>query len=184
MLNTISILLLFVLFGVAGSNPGPASAATSGARTPRVDPACDSIPAYHLLDFWVGEWAVSEKGVLVGHNRIEKIAGGCALIENWQDVSGEEGKSLFYYLRGRKDWKQVWVQPGGVKEKRLIARYPDGAVRFQGELPRADGSIVLDRTTLSPLPGGRARQVIEQSMDGGQTWLVGFDAVYTKSPQA
>jgi hypothetical protein len=182
MMIAIAILLLSSSGG-AGLNPGPVAAAGSGTRTSRTDPACDTIPAYHLLDFWVGEWVVDEKGVLVGHNRIEKIAGGCALIENWQDASGEEGKSLFYYLRGRKDWKQVWVQPGGVKEKRLIARYPDGAVRFQGELPRADGSIVLDRTTLSPLPGGRVRQVIEQSMDGGQTWVVGFDAIYTKRPQ-
>jgi hypothetical protein len=164
----ISAILRLIL--ASASAPAPAQAS----------PVCDSIPAYHLLDFWIGVWEVKEKDVVVGHNRIEKFAAGCALIENWLDVNGEEGKSLFYYLRGRKDWKQVWVQPGGVKEKRLIARYPDGAVRFQGELPRADGSIVLDRTTLSPLPDGRVRQVIETSIDGGRTWDVGFDAYYSR----
>ncbi len=35
--------------------------------------------------------------------------------------------------------------------------------------PQADGSRVLDRTTLTPLPAGRVRQVIEQSRDGGDT---------------
>lgn len=54
-------------------------------------------------------------------------------------------------------------------------------VRFQGELPREDGSLVLDRTTLSPLPDGRVRQVIETSTDGGRTWEVGFDAYYSRA---
>jgi len=141
-------------------------------------PACDTIPAYHMLDFWLGEWDVREKDQVVGTNRIEKVAGGCALIENWRDVTGEEGKSLFYYLRGRREWKQVWVEPGGVKEKHLVARFPDGSVRFQGDLPRGDGSILLDRTTLTPLGNQMVRQVIEQSADGGRTWAVGFDAIY------
>jgi hypothetical protein len=32
--------------------------------------------------------------------------------------------------------------------------------------------------SLTPLPGGTVRQVIEESRDGGATWQVGFDAVY------
>ena len=150
-----------------------------GGQTPTT-PTCDSLPAYHLLDFWVGEWDVKAADQPVGTNRIEKVAAGCGLIENWKDTDGSEGKSLFYYLRGRREWKQVWVQPGGVKEKHLIATFGDGGVRFQGDLPRADGSFVLDRTTLSPLPDGRVRQVIEQSVDGGKTWVVGFDGYYSR----
>ncbi len=152
--------------------------AVTQARSP--DPACDSLPAYHTLDFWVGEWNVTEAGKPVGTNRIEKAAGGCALIENWKDAAGEEGTSLFYYLRGRREWKQVWVEPGGVKEKHLIARLPDGSVRFQGDLPRGDGTYLLDRTTLTPLEDGRVRQLIEQSSDGGRTWVAGFDAYYVR----
>jgi hypothetical protein len=147
---------------------------------PGVAAACDTIPVYHLLDFWVGEWAVTAGGQVVGHNRIEKVIHGCALIEHWTDATGVDGKSLFYYQRARQDWKQVWVDPGGVKEKHLVGRYPDGSVRFQGELPRPNGVFVLDRTTLSPLAAGSVRQVIEQSIDGGKTWVVGFDAIYRR----
>lgn len=143
--------------------------------------ACDTIPAYHALDFWLGEWSVTAGGQVAGHNRIEKVIHGCAVIENWTDATGVDGKSLFYYQRARQDWKQVWVDPGGVKEKHLVARYADGSVRFQGELPRPNGAFVLDRTTLSPLADGSVRQVIEQSVDGGKTWIVGFDAIYTRA---
>jgi hypothetical protein len=53
-------------------------------------------------------------------------------------------------------------------------------VRFQGEIPKPDGTSYLDRTTLSPLSGNRVRQVIEISRDGGKTWQVTFDAEYPR----
>jgi hypothetical protein len=167
----------------ASTSSGSASSDTRLARsdrTARLVVACDSMPAYHVLDFWVGDWDVFAGDRKVGTNRIEKVADGCALIENWTDGGGGEGKSLFYYQRVRQDWRQVWVDAGGVKEKHIVARYPDGGVRFQGELPRANGVFVLDRTTLTPNADGTVRQVIEQSSDGGKTWTTGFDAIYRR----
>ncbi len=81
--------------------------------------------------------------------------------------------------RGSRFVASVVTTPGGVKEKRLIARYPNGAVRFQGEVVTLEG-LVLDRTTLTPLPEGAVRQLIETSRDGGATWIVGFDAAYRR----
>ncbi len=77
-------------------------------------------------------------------------------------------------------WKQVWVTDAGyAKEKELVsAALPDGAVRFQGEVATRSGGTVLDRTTLTPLPDGRVRQVIEISRDHGATWQPNFDAYY------
>ncbi len=143
-------------------------------------------PEYRRLDFWVGDWKVvtGPEEREVGLNSIVRILGGCAVIENWVSGGGFEGKSLFYYHDVEKSWKQVWVTNAqSLKEKRLIAELEGGALRFQGELPQADGSRVLDRTTLTPLPDGRVRQVIEQSRDGGETWQVGFDAVYVPRPR-
>lgn len=138
-------------------------------------------PAHHLLDFWVSSWrvVVGEDQRQVGKNSIQKILGGCAIIENWQDVTGNEGKSLFYLHEVERTWKQVWVtDDGGLKEKHLIGVLDNGAVRFQGEIRTPDGGLVLDRTTLIPVAENQVRQIIEQSVDGGETWQVAFDALY------
>ena len=146
-------------------------------------PPCDDVEAYHRLDFWVGSWEVRVDDRKVGENRIERILDGCALMEHWASASGGEGKSLFYHVPATGEWKQVWVtaratRPGGLKEKTLTDDYAGEGVRFQGRVALPDGRTVLDRTTLSPLDGGRVRQVIETSSDEGETWQVRFDAVY------
>ncbi len=138
-------------------------------------------PAHHLLDFWLGSWrvVVGEEQQQVGKNSINSILNGCAIIENWTNIGGSEGKSLFYYHDVEKLWKQVWVTDNqGLKEKHLIGVADDGAVRFQGEIRQENGALILDRTTLFPLEEGRVRQLIEQSVDGGETWQKIFDALY------
>lgn len=158
------------------------SAALPAAAAEPVSP-CEGDDAYHLLDFWVGSWDVYVGDRLVGANRIEKILGGCALLENWTAAGGSEGKSLFYYVPASETWKQVWVTenpsaPGGVKEKTLVPADESESVRFRGDVLLPGGGTYVDRTTLSPLTGGRVRQVIETSSDGGASWTVRFDAVY------
>ncbi|HEY7097463.1 MAG TPA: hypothetical protein VH437_12110 [Terriglobales bacterium] len=146
---------------------------------------CEADPAYHTLDFWVGSWDVYDnhdrsKG---GTDVVEKVLDGCAIIENWHELSadGADGKSLFYYQRATKSWKQVWVTAvGPIKEKKLIQELKDGGVRFQGEIPHPDGKSHLDRTTLRPIDKDRVHQVIEISRDSGRTWEVTFDAEYRR----
>lgn len=147
-------------------------------------PACADRPVFGWLDFWVGDWRVFVGDQQVGTNRVVKVLDGCAVTEEWTDARGSKGQSLFYVAPGSGQWRQVWVTdtalaPGGVKEKQLVARFPDGALRFQGEIA-AGGVVVLDRTTLTLLDDGRVRQVIERSDDGGATWQTGFDAVYVR----
>ena len=144
---------------------------------------CASEPALAALDFWVGEWSVCTQGELAGHDRVGKILDGCAVSEEWTAADGSRGTGFFYYEASEKLWKQVWVTnqallPGGLKEKRLVARFADGGVRFQGEIALPDGRRVLDRTTLRPAAQGRVTQRIEISRDGGDTWKAAFDAEY------
>lgn len=148
------------------------------AQTP-----CEEGEAFHLLDFWLGEWEVFVDGREIGENRIEKVLSGCAILEHWSSARGEEGKSLFYHDPVAGGWKQVWLtedttRPGGLKEKRLVERLVDGGVRFQGEIRLPEGGTYLDRTTLTSRGDGTVRQVIERSTDGGATWEAGFDAIY------
>lgn len=150
-------------------------------------PPCRADKAGRALDFWVGTWTVTNAaGTTLGHNRIDRVLSGCALIENWQGVRAhDEGKSLFTFDAARHLWQQVWVtpdtsRPGGLKHKTMTTARDDGAVRFEGEIALPDGTTMRDRTTLTPLPDGRVRQVIARSRDGGATWTTGFDAFYTR----
>lgn len=152
----------------------------------RAQSPCIEESGFQKLDFWVGTWTVvNAQGQQAGTNRIEKILNGCALLEHWTGAGGGEGKSLFYYNHVTDAWKQVWVTQnatarGGLKEKQLIEERDDGGLRFQGEIPLDGGGSYLDRTTLTPLPDGRVRQVIEWSTDGGATWNTAFDAFYVR----
>ena len=143
---------------------------------------CAEFPVYQKLDFWVGDWDVFANDELVGHNQIEKVLEGCAIVEDWTATGGGEGKSLFF-VDYDGNWRQVWVTqwamtPGGVKEKMIAADGPPGSVRFQGEIRHPKAGKWLDRTTLSPFENGEVRQLIEISNDAGQTWKSTFDAIY------
>lgn len=151
------------------------------------DPAtCAAEPELARLDFWLGSWEVCAQGERVGRDRVSKVLGGCAITEEWTASDGSQGSSLFYYAASDKVWRQVWVTdralvPGGLKEKRLVARFADGGVRFQGEIALPDGRRILDRTTLRPIAGSTVHQRIEISRDGGDTWTTSFDADYRRA---
>lgn len=158
--------------------------APAGAQSPS---GCAGDSTYAALDFWIGAWRVYVRDTLVGTNRISKVLQGCAVVEEWQDTRGGKGQSLFYVDPALQRWKQVWVteaanRVGGVKEKQLIAHLPGAGVRFQGELRQPGGEVVLDRTSLWPLPGRTVRQLIEISGDGGTSWRATFDARYVPMP--
>jgi hypothetical protein len=148
--------------------------------------ACAETPpqqrGHHELDFWIGDWDVlDQQGHKLGTNRIEEILNGAALLEHWRDVDGHEGKSWFYFYQQENRWKQIWVTDEGfVKEKAFVEKLPDGSTRFRGEIPLHDGRKILDQTTLTPLPDGSVRQVIERSEDGAKTWKISFDAIYRR----
>jgi hypothetical protein len=163
-------------------------APVAGAAEP--EPAtCATTAGFQRLDFWLGHWDVYVGDRKVGENHIEKILEGCAVTEHWQGSGGGGGRSLFYYLPASDTWKQVWVtgqatRPGGVKEKTLVEEMAGGGVRFQGEIILNSGRTYLDRTTLTPQEGGRVKQVVEVSRDGGSTWKTTFDAVYILQGEA
>jgi len=168
----------------AGIAAATALAAALASAGPALGVSCEGQAGFDRLDFWVGEWEVFVGDRRVGSNRIEKILQGCAIMEHWTDIQGGQGKSLSVYTPATDTWKQVWVSetattPGGVKEKTLVERMPDGGVRFRGTIPLADGRSYLDRTTLTPLDDGSVRQHIEISRDG-ETWETTFDARYVR----
>jgi len=144
---------------------------------------CQNHASFKRLDFWVGDWDVvsnDEKREPSGTNKVEKTLDGCAIIENWRDVTGHEGKSFFAFNIITGKWKQLWVQDDtGYKEKEMSGDLPGGAVRFVGRIAAPGGRQYYDRTTLTPNADGSVRQLIEQSSDN-KSWQPTFDALYIR----
>ncbi len=141
---------------------------------------CEADTTYRQFDFWVGEWDVfNSEGQQAGTNRIEKLLGGCLLLENWTSARGSEGKSINYYDPIRKRWVQTWVDgQGGIIA--VEGGLEDGAMRFEGEHLYPDGRREAYRMSFTPRADGSVRQFIEQSKDGGSTWYVWFDGTYVR----
>ena len=108
---------------------------------------------------------------------IREIATGLQFPEG--PVAMDDGSVIVVEIKAKKITRDP-SRPGGLKHKHLVATYPDGGVRFQGNLDLPNGRVILDRTTLTPLKDGSVHQLIEDSKDGGQTWIASFDAIYAR----
>jgi hypothetical protein len=157
------------------------SAEDSAAKSP-----CDGAE-HRQFDFWAGDWRVTEKGKLAGHNRIEKILGGCALLESWRGAGELRGHSLNFYDSADGHWHQTWVDSAGGSLD-LVGGFERGAMVLSGRRPpRGDSDASTDtihRITWSPRSDGTVRQHWESSQDEGKTWSTLFDGIYAQSPAA
>ena len=138
-------------------------------------------PAFRAFDFWVGDWeARTEDGVLQGHNRIEILLGGSAILESWSGATGYRGTSLNRYDRDAGTWRQTWVDDQGGVVEFVNGRATPGRLAF--EATDADGG--LRRLTFTDGGPDAFRQVSERSADGGASWTVEYDFHYRRLPAA
>jgi len=140
--------------------------------------------ASRQFDFWIGQWRVTEKGKLAGHNRIERILDGCALLENWTGAKGGEGKSLNFFDRDDGLWHQTWIDRSG-GALFLSGKFENGAMRLQGAQPASDKQpATRHRITWTALPDGSVRQLWESTPVGKEEWATQFDGLYVREKAA
>lgn len=160
----LSVLVLFA--GVASSR---ASA----------QPASCSTPEHHQFDFWAGDWDafdIDKPDTVVAHAHVDRILGGCVLLEDYQGANGSHGESFNIYDESRKVWHQSWVTNRGrllVLEGNLEA----GAMLLSGVDHQADGKERHVRGIWKPVAGG-VRETAFTSTDGGKTWTLWFDLLF------
>ena len=161
--------------------PGCAMLALAQTLPVSKPPPC-AAAEHRQFDFWIGRWEVRDpSGKIVGHNRIERAHGGCALIENWTGLGGVTGSSVNIYDRDHHRWHQTWVDSsGGLLQ--LDGSRSESAMSLSGSAFDADAvnQVALQRITWTPLEGGRVRQLWESSTDGGKNWSVAFDGLYIR----
>lgn len=157
-----------------------AACALSPAQTPtaKLPPPPALPPESAQFDFWIGEWEVTAKnGKVVGHSRIEKIANGWGLLENWESP-GSPGKSINAWNPAKKCWQQFWVGSGGSVLELTGGLAADGSMVISGPSPGPAGRTTLNRITYTPNSDGTVRQHWEISTDDGASWNTAFDGLY------
>ncbi len=143
---------------------------------------CMTDPHAREFDFWVGEWDVYQTGTknYAGHSLIQRIAGGCAILENW-DSQNSTGKSINFVDPVTNRWKQSWAgsYSGGIQEF-VNGRYQDSAMRFDFETTDPKGNKIIGRFIFFNQGPDQVRQFNETSADGGKTWTPSYDFTYKK----
>lgn len=155
------------------------AAAPAPAQQSPPPPACTA-PEHKQFDFWAGDWQVfNAQGQQIGTNRISRISGGCALLEEWQAANGPGGKSINFYDAADGRWHQIWVGGDGTV-LRIAGSLQEGAMQLMGEDRRTPKGTVRDRITWKPQPDGAVEQRWDLSTDGGSTWTTGFVGYYRR----
>lgn len=163
----------------------PAPAARAQDAPPELPRPCEESELHRQLDFWIGDWRVlGSDGQVLGTSHVRSRHGGCLVQEEWaSERGGGSGLGMSFVDGEDGRWRQVWVGSTGT-----VVRYEgelrDGAMRFRGRSSSADGEVTLSRATLEPVEGGRVRQRIERSSDGGTTWTRYFEGTYVPASEA
>ena len=152
----------------------------AGSQTEPQSPAACASAEHRQFDFWIGEWAVRRAdGRPAGKNSITREHGGCVLHERYTAVGGYTGSSLNIYDASRKRWHQTWVDNAGLLLE-LNGGLRNGRMILTGETADVHGKTRAERVTWTPRPDGSVRQLWEQSTDGGASWTVAFDGIYSR----
>lgn len=152
--------------------------AAANPAMPQGKPCRD--PEFRQFDFWVGEWTAYDRATdrELGHNTVDAIHGGCALLENWEGASGFRGTSLNMFDMAKSRWHQAWTDnQGGVTF--LEGGFVDGKIVLEGVVPNPDAADhkANIRITWEPVAEG-VRQSGTKSLDGGKSWEPDFDILY------
>lgn len=141
---------------------------------------CAHLAENRQFDFWVGEWDVrAPEGSAAGQSSITVENGDCWIHEHWASAVMGKGESFNFYNPTTKQWHQTWVDDqGGIAE--FDGTFREGAMRMEGYRQGMSNDRIPARLTLTPLPNGTVRQLGENSTDGGKTWTVLYDLVYSR----
>ena len=147
--------------------------------------ACQSVE-HRQFDFWVGQWEVFVGGgKKAGDSKIELVADGCAILEQWSGAAGGTGKSLNIYDTVDRQWHQTWVDNSGTLLM-LSGAFADRSMvmSMTGPSPSDPKTTVKQRIAWTPAADGSVRQLWESSTDAGRTWTVLFAAMSASSRPA
>lgn len=136
---------------------------------------------YRGFDFLVGEWVVrDDQGGKVASDRVKQTENGCAIMGLWTDQFGHTGTSLTWFDPRTQKWRQTRISATGNFIDASGSLDRKGAMVMEGDLVTTNAHTSKVRTTWEPRADGTIRLLVQQSEDGGRTWLTAVDAIYVR----
>lgn len=180
MIRTLHALLLLSALAMLGVGTAGQPVAALAATSPTAAGCGED--AYRQLDFWIGDWDVFEadapQGPVQARARVERIVGGCAIRERYEQSDGLVGESLLAYDPVREQWQQTWITNRG-SLMLISGTWKDGVLVLEGETHLKDGSTVRQRITWRA-QGEAVHESAMLSKDGGKSWRSAFDMVFRR----
>jgi hypothetical protein len=135
---------------------------------------------YRALDFWAGEWEVTNaKGQPAGTSTVEIASDGCAVIERFAGPGRKYvGTGLHYFDTATRKWLQYFA------DNRPVLTIMQGetiatGIRYAWDIVDPKGVRTPKRYDVTAEADG-VRQHGERSNDGGKTWVTEFDLRYKR----
>jgi hypothetical protein len=110
------------------------------------------------------------------------ILDGAGMQEAYQgDFGGMpfNGTGIFCYNRETKKWQTSWIDNMSAMLSLYEGDYSNGKLVCSGE-DKMNGMVMQSRISMSNITDKKFDWLLEESMDGGKTWMQFMKAVYTK----
>ncbi|MBD3637985.1 MAG: hypothetical protein HUJ25_11575 [Crocinitomicaceae bacterium] len=138
----------------------------------------------HAFDFWVGTWEAkwtNKKGeTIYGENVVSKTAGGKVILENFSDTTNQFfGTSISVFSPVDSSWHQAWADnSGGYID---LIGVVEGDIRiFQTKAVKYGDRTIVRRMIFYNIQPDSFTWDWEVSTDGGKTWKLAWQIVYTR----
>lgn len=141
--------------------------------------ACRSA-VFREFDFWLGTWATTRpNGTPGGESVISEALSGCAIDERYD---GGVGRSLSRYDRTTQAWYQDYIDTTGFSLRLSGALDSTGTMRMADAIRAIpNGPALASKFVWTPQANGDVRQVWDFSLDGGNTFRVNSNLLYSRS---
>ena len=143
-------------------------------------PAVCAAAGYGALNFWLGDWKVSDPGgTELGRSQIELALDGCELTETWASGGGFGGRNVHAYSAEDKHWHQFNVDNHGHVHT-FEGTAGDRGLEYSGTSKNEAGGDVLHRMDIVKESADRVKVWWRKSSDSGKTWTTAYQAIYTR----
>jgi len=143
-------------------------------------PAACAGAAYGALNFWLGDWQVSDgAGHAIGHSKVESALDGCEVTETWESGAQFRGRNVHAYNAEDRHWHQFNADNHGHVHV-FAGTAGQRGMEYSGVSKNESGGDVLHRMSITKEDGGRVKVWWRKSADAGKTWTTAYEAIYSR----